>query len=270
MRRDNVLHPGHPSLGKRFLRASLLWLLVPLAACQPVEITARENARRSLFDEKNFVKLPPGAFWMGAPGRVPPHRIALTRELELGRYEVTQKQWEAVMESNPSAFKGPDLPVTNVSWKDVQEFLAGVNKLDARFLYRLPTEAEWEYACRAGRAAMESPMEATDEAELRRTTWYEGNSLNRPHAVGQLQPNAWGFFDLLGNVAEWVQDWYDPEFYKHSPAEDPQGPPTGQNRVHRGCNWQASAEECRATARASSHPGERNNLTGFRLARTPR
>ncbi|MDX2033073.1 MAG: formylglycine-generating enzyme family protein [Blastocatellia bacterium] len=255
-------------------------LLLCMAGCQSLQVTTRRDAIRSLTAEKSFAKIAPGHFLMGSPpGRggsaaaglqqeSPQHRVSITCGFEIGRYEVTQKQWEAVMISNPSAFKGPELPVTNVSWRDVQEFLARLRMLDARFVYRLPTEAEWEYACRAGGSGPFS-----DEAvatDLQRVAWHEANSLNRPHAVGHLQPNGWGLYDIHGNVWEWVQDWYDINYYRRSPAENPQGPPSGQSKVQRGGSWQSPAGQCRAAVRGYSLPAERNNLTGFRLARVPR
>lgn len=273
-------------VGKKTLRVFLLSVSLSISACQSVNVSVQQAALKSLRDEKNYAKIPPGAFLMGlavaepAAGNslqeLPQHRVVLTRAFEIGRHEVTQRQWEAVMSSNPSAFKGSELPVTNVSWKDVQEFLARVNKLDAQFTWRLPTEAEWEYACRAGsddqpllETAAAKESQAAFETNLRRQAWYEANSLNRPHAVGQLQPNAWGLYDIQGNVWEWVGDWYDINYYRRSPAEDPQGPPSGQSKVQRGGSWQSPARHCGAAVRGFSLPVERNNMTGFRLVRVP-
>ncbi|MFN0087046.1 MAG: formylglycine-generating enzyme family protein [Blastocatellia bacterium] len=276
--------------------------LVCIAACQSLEATTRRDAIQSLIAKENFARIAPGEFLMGSPpGRSgdwaeserqesPQHRVSITCEFEIGRYEVTQRQWEGVMSLNPSAFKGAHLPVTNVSWRDVQAFLGRLRMLDARYSYRLPTEAEWEYACRAesdGHFSGEEPPAknktpagsskalAPEEEErmtsnLRRMAWYEANSLNRPHAVGQLQANGWGLFDIHGNVWEWVQDWHDINYYRWGPAEDPQGPASGQSKVQRGGGWQSPAKQCRAAARGFLLPVERNNLTGFRLVRVRR
>ncbi len=256
-----------------------LLLAIFACACQSAQMAARQTALRALRGEAGYVRIAPGAFLMGAPEseprarraqqEAPSHRVVLTCPFEIGRFEVTQRQWEAVMNANPSAFKGPELPVTNVSWKDVQEFLHRLNRLDPEYAYRLPTEAEWEYACRAG-GSEAAESEAALEASLRQRAWYEANSLNRPHAVAQLQPNGWGLYDMQGNVWEWVEDWYDLNYYRRSPPENPPGPPTGQSRVLRGGSWQSTAQQCRATARNASLPVERNNLTGFRLVRVPR
>lgn len=223
---------------------------------------------------------------------MPQHRVRLTQAFAIGRYEVTQEQWQAVLHTNPSSFKGTGLPVTNVSWYDVHEFIRQLQKLDSQHQYRLPTEAEWEYACRAGSTGnfageqyqppattnkpartnneKSSPTPVTGEdlaQNLLRFGWYEANAFNRPHPAGRLAPNAWGLFDLHGNVSEWCHDWYDPKFYKSTEAENPAGPATGTARIHRGGNWQSSAFLCRSAARSYDPPNERNNFIGFRLVR---
>jgi formylglycine-generating enzyme required for sulfatase activity len=248
----------------------LLALLVLLcASCKASWSSSNATVIAALTGDGGFVRIEPAAFLMGAgheeaarTGRQQPRRrVAITRAFEIGRCEVTQRQWQAVMGSNPSAFKGVELPVTNVSWNDVQEFLARLHTLDARRKYRLPTEAEWEMACRAGGAG-----ETGGEA-LAEFAWFESNSLNRPHPVGRLKPNAWGLYDMQGNVGEWVQDWYDRDDYRTGAVENPQGPGAGQSKVHRGGGWQSKAAECGAAARGHSLPAERNHLTGFRLVR---
>jgi formylglycine-generating enzyme required for sulfatase activity len=177
----------------------------------------------------DFVKIAPGEFIMGcSTGDIdckdderPQHRVQITKPFEIGKYEVTQAQWQSVMGSNPSAMKGDDRPVETVSKGDVQEFL---NKLNARndgFQYRLPTEAEWEYAARAG-----SSEQFT--GRLDEVAWYAGNSEDESHPVGKKKPNAWGLYDMQGNVREYVSDGYAANYYQSSPAADPTGPAPGQ------------------------------------------
>lgn len=244
-----------------------------MVSCKAAWSSSNATVIAALTGDSNFVRIEPGGFLMGSPKdetgadrdanlrQRPQHQVAITRAFEIGKFEVTQRQWEAVMGSNPSAFKGVELPVTNVSWNDVQEFLTRLQPLDNKHSYRLPTEAEWEMACRAGGGG-----EVAGDA-LQETAWFDANSLSRPHPVGRLKPNARGLYDMQGNVGEWVRDWYDRDFYKTSPAEDPQGPSAGQSKVHRGGSWQSGAGQCRPAARGYSLPAERNHLTGFRLAR---
>ena len=177
----------------------------------------------------DFVKIPAGEFTMGcSDGDIdcndnerPAHRVAITKAFELGKYEVTQAQWQAVMGSNPSTMKGDDRPVESVSKGDVQEFLAKLNQRADGNRYRLPTEAEWEYAARAG--TKESYAGRLDEI-----AWYDGNSEDETHPVGKKKPNAWGLYDMQGNVREYVSDIYGANYYSNSPAADPTGPTAAQ------------------------------------------
>jgi formylglycine-generating enzyme required for sulfatase activity len=192
-----------------------------------------------------FVYIKPGVFTMGgteAPTEVwqgderPPHLVRLTGGFYIGKYEVTQAQWEAVMGSNPSHYKGPDLPVNMVSWQNCQDFLKKLNENTRSQLkghvVMLPTEAQWEYACRAGTTTKWSFGE--DESALGEHGWYSGNSGGRPHPVGQKKPNPWGLYDMHGNVWEWCQDWYGPY---GGDVSDPEGPSSGQERCLRGGGW---------------------------------
>ena len=179
--------------------------------------------------ELEFVSIPAGEFDMGSekgdPREQPVHHVRITRPFEIGKYEVTQAQWEALMSSNPSWSKGPDLPVAQVSWNDVQGFLTKLNLHRDGHRYRLPTEAQWEYAARAG-------SRGNDQSNLNSIAWYDQTSNSNPHPVGQKQPNAWGLYDVLGNVMEWCQDWYGD--YPAGLVSDPKGPPFGKERVLRG------------------------------------
>jgi formylglycine-generating enzyme required for sulfatase activity len=172
-----------------------------------------------------FVRIPPGEFMMGCSegdvlcdaDETPRHRVQLTKGFEIGKFEVTQAQWMALMHDNPSSQQGSDLPVETISKLDAQQFLAKLNDLHDGYRYRLPTEAEWEYAARAG----QNPA-AT--GKLDEIAWYAANSDEETHPVGMKKPNAWGIFDMLGNVREWVSDLYSATYYSQSPASDPSGP----------------------------------------------
>jgi len=291
------------------LCALSLTALISLAGCRTpsAPVTGKDEIDLLLNDE-NYVKINPGEFLMGSPAKPgrpgaaaddlesrerPQHRALITKPFEMGKYEVTQEQWQAVIGANPSSFKGPKMPVTNISWNDAQEFINRLQTHDGRYTYRLPTEAEWEYACRAGstgnfsgeelkapekpkdrnKATKRSEPMATDDEyakNLKAMGWYDANAFNHPHPAGQLQPNAWGLYDMHGNVREWCQDWYDSNYYKTSPAEDPPGPPSGAMKVNRGGSWQTPASMCRSAARSYDLPSERNSLIGFRLVRVKR
>jgi formylglycine-generating enzyme required for sulfatase activity len=237
-----------------------------------------------------FVPIPAGEFLMGTAAEevdsiarryhlqrewvereVPCHEVRISQPFDLGKYPVTQAQWEAVMGNNPSAFTGdPTRPVEKVSWEDVQRFIEQLNARDrtAGETYRLPTEAEWEYAARAGTTTAYSFGD--DPAQLGAYAWYDENSGNTTHPVGQKQPNPWGLYDMHGNVWEWVQDWYDEAYYSQSPTTDPQGPDTGSRRVFRGGGWYDGAGICRSAYRRYAEPGFRDDDLGFRLLRQVR
>jgi formylglycine-generating enzyme required for sulfatase activity len=182
----------------------------------------------------------------------PAHHVTISQPFYLGKYPVTQTQWEAVMGNNPSEFKGnPNRPVEMVSWKDVQTFMRKLNERESGRVYRLPTEAQWEYAARAGTTT------ARYENDVDAIAWYKANSSSVTHEVGQKLPNAWGLYDMLGNVWEWVQDWYAREYYRHSSIVDPQGPDAGAVRVNRGGSWHDDAQVVRAAFRFWSVPDDR-------------
>ncbi len=189
------------------------------------------------------------------------HRVTLTKGFWLGKYEVTQEQWESVMGANPSRFKGGRNPVENVSWDDCQSFIRKINT-QQNCGARLPTEAEWEYACRAGSTGPYAGNE-----NLSDMGWYGGNSGNETHPVGQKQANAWGFYDMHGNVREWCGDWYDA--YPDGSATDPAGPARGAFRVSRGGSGISGARLCRSAFRGRDEPGFRNIGLGFRVALAP-
>jgi len=211
-----------------------------------------------------LVLIPAGEFLMGFQK----HRVRITRPFCLGQYEVTQEQWEAVMGNNPSRFKGPQNPVDGVSWNDCQAFLKKLQEKRANHAgaFRLPTEAQWEYACRAGTRTRYSFGD--DKADLGKYAWYQGNSSGQTHPVGQKKPNAWGLYDMHGNVWEWCQDYYDGDYYAASPTDDPTGPATGSSRVHRGGRWDYPSGWCCTAQRNGVAPKAREGF-GFRVALVP-
>lgn len=220
--------------------------------------------------EMEFIRVEPGQFQMGSPeyerqreSDEQLHTVTLSRPYYLQTTPVTQAQWQAVMGQNPSDFKGPALPVENVSWNDViTQFLPRLNAM-GEGSYRLPTEAEWEYAARTG--CIQAYYNQDDAALLDRFAWYNNNANFQTHPVAAKDANAWGFYDLHGNVWEWCQDWHMP--YTSESCQDPQGPLRGPGRVMRGGCWFSNASDCRLAARGYMPPETRIRLIGFRLVR---
>jgi formylglycine-generating enzyme required for sulfatase activity len=242
-------------------------LASPLAAPHDTALTMPHTWRNSIGME--FVLIPVGEFLMGSNERdddeKPRHRVRISQPFYLGTYEVTQGQWQAVMGDNPSYFKGePSLPVESVSWEDVQEFIRRLQAKERGTRYRLPTEAEWEYAARAGTTTAYSFGD--DTRQVGDYAWYKLNAGGTTHPVGQKHPNAWGLYDMAGNVSEWIQDWYGD--YTAAATTDPQGPSSGSHRVIRGGNWSFEAGYCRSADRGISVPNARLMYLGFRLLRT--
>ena len=224
-----------------------------------------------------LVLIPAGEFMMGSPdsdkdaaaAEKPQHRVRITKPFYLGKYLVTQDQWDGLMGSNPSRFQGPKNPVERVSWDDCQKFLG---KLNAKVgsgagKFRLPSEAQWEYACRAG--SKTKYCFGDDETQLGEYAWHLQNSDGKTHPVGEKKPNAWGLYDMHGNVWEWCQDWYEDGYYKESPVDDPQGPATGADRVFRSGSWRYPAGICRSASRDSYGPVFRFIGLGFRVSLVP-
>ena len=223
-----------------------------------------------------FVWIEPGMFQMGSDtGRRdegPIHEVKISRGFWLGKYEVTQKQWKAVMDEEPWAGRDrvkpdPDYPAVIVSWDKVQEFIRRLNEDAGKDLYRLPTEAEWEYACRAETQTRWSFGD--DESRLADHAWYDGNNYPTKGAkeVGTKLPNPWGLYDMHGNVWEWVQDWYDEEYYNRSVRKDPQGPTSGSGRVIRGGHFGHFYDGVRSAYRHLHSPDSRGYSIGVRLLR---
>lgn len=271
------------------------WIILGQAA----ETAAPANADREIVNaiDMKLVLIPAGEFLMGSPegefanrfGEQPQHRVRITKPFWLGRYEVTQAEYSQVMETNPSGFSdkgewkekvvGLDprrFPVENVSWDDAVEFCRKLSALPAERsagrVYRLPTEAEWEHACRAGTTGpfhfgdQLNGVQANCDGNDRYGTDTKGPFLRRPTTVGSYPANPFGLFDMHGNILEWCHDWYDEDYYRKSPVEDPPGPEQGTTRVRRGGSWYSPGGLCRAATRHRVVPSYRSDDLGFRVA----
>jgi formylglycine-generating enzyme required for sulfatase activity len=254
------------------LNGMLLSLLASTLFLQAAHAGEHKN-----FSGINFIKIEPGCFQMGldqtiekiqasSKAEMPSHKVCITKPFYLGETEVTQKQWQELMDKNPSKFKGHFKPVEKVSWEDTQEFIKRLNAKEGGNLYRLPSEAEWEYAARAGSTTLYSHGDST--SSLGDYAWFGNKGYGGDtHEVAQKKANDWGLYDMHGNVWEWVQDWYDPGYYSNSPDKDPGGSSTGQYRVYRGGSWVGDAISLRSSGRFSGLPMTRSNDIGFRLLR---
>ncbi len=221
-----------------------------------------------------FVYIPRGQFLMGGQGKAPgtisdeaPHKVKMSRGFFMQTTEVTQGQWEEVMGENPSFNNagGKDCPVEQVSWDDAHEFLKKLNEIDTSHIYRLPTEAEWEYAARGGRESVQ--YAGGDDPDA--VGWHRGNSDRESHPVGLKAPNGYGLYDMSGNVWELCQDWYGKNYYQISLLTDPRGPETGDQRVIRGGAFLESPGCCRTAFRYWIYHFFGYRTVGLRVAATP-
>jgi formylglycine-generating enzyme required for sulfatase activity len=214
-----------------------------------------------------FVSIPAGVFQMGSinsKDSQPVHSVTISRSFEMMSTHVVQSHWVAEMGTNPSLFNGcSNCPVEQVSWEDAQVFIQKLNGKKDGYTYRLPTEAEWEYAARAGTTGNYGGTGVLDNMG-----WYSENGGGVPQPDGLMQPNAWGLYDMHGNVFEWCQDWYDASYYAVSPATDPPGPATGTLRVARGGSIVSPASSCTSASRGGFWPIFRDGTVGLRLVRT--
>jgi formylglycine-generating enzyme required for sulfatase activity len=239
-----------------------------------------------------MVYLPGGRFTMGVsdgnPDEAPPHEVTISA-LAIDKFPVTQEMFDKAQLPNPSHWQGPRLPVERVRWRDAKRYCNERSLLEglkpcynektpdwdcdrSADGYRLPTEAEWEYAARAG---SQTPYEFGAPEKLRQYAWFAENAERRTHPVGQKKPNRWGLYDLYGNVSQWCEDVYSPTYYQNSPAADPLGPPSpggDVKRVLRGGNWKASGEACRVSYRQGERTGNSDacfatDICGFRCVR---
>ena len=245
-----------------------------------------EKYQRVIADiTQNMVNVSAGTFWMGQTDEEqrflqqqkwwndyfncerPRHQVKLSA-FAISKYPVTQAQWQAVMGNNPSNFKGDDRPVEQVSWNDCQTFLQKLNATvethgRASLQFRLPTEAEWECACRAGTQTIWHF--GNEQGLLGQYAWFDGNSGSQTHPVGQLQPNAWGLYDMLGNVWEWCSDWFNEGYYANSLQDNPQGPSGGQYRLLRGGGYNDNPHYCRSAYRGRNLPDGQYYYLGLRV-----
>jgi len=210
-----------------------------------------------------------GSFEMGGGKEsddTPIHKVSVSG-FYMSKYETTQKQWRDIMGSNPSSHKTCDnCPVEEVSWEDIQEFLKQLNEKYPGHSYRLPTEAEWEYAAKGGKYGKAYDWAgASTEVDLLSFAWFSDNSKRNTHPVGSKLPNELGLYDMSGNVMEWCSDWYDNSYYDSMQSINPKGPQSGDRRVLRGGCYYFEAEYCRSAHRGNGAPGCRRNLIGFRL-----
>ena len=214
-----------------------------------------------------FVWIPPGMFALG--GR---HQVTIKKGFWMSRYEVSQMEWQKVMGENPSKYKGADLPVDRVSWNDCQEFMNKLNSLEKTSKYRLPYEAEWEYACRAGTPTKYSFGEVINKKQANFNDLPSNYTMKmiaslKPTAVGALGGNRWGLYDMHGNMEEWCQDWFDPDYLENCAKVDPKGPKSGFARVLRGGSWNIKAANCASSARRCFSVSKRGYTFGCRVVR---
>ena len=273
--------------GNQVNRFYLKSILLTLFFILPSQLPATESIQNETGIV--FVQIPAGEFIMGSQNlddiiiehpkgdaaivkdETPPHRVVFKQSFYLSMTEITQKQWLDVMKNR----NGPDshwahknwqqLPVVGVTWQDTQRFIEKLNARDKQFRYRLPSEAEWEYAARAGNSGVRPfPIERLDKH-----AWYIENSGDIIQPVASRQANAWGLHDMLGNVWEWTNDWHDPNYYANSPLISPPGPADGTKKIRRGASFHCQLHLVRPAYRAADSPDLRYSVLGFRLLAKP-
>ena len=286
---------GWHSLILSALLCAVTLAILPAAGCERTEPPAGADAPTVITTPSGvaMVRLPGGWFTMGSGAEdqvdEPPHRIWVS-PFDIDRFEVTQAEYEKAIGTNPAKWKDPANPVEQIRWAQAAGYCNARSKREgltpaydpksrARDVaadgYRLPTEAEWEYACRAGTTAA-YPF-GDDPSRLRRYAWFKGNKRLGPQPVGTREPNPWGLYDTCGNVWEWCHDFYAEDYYARSPERDPVGPPSGKNRVLRGGCWNSRPNLCRAAYRNHEDPGytdvcfgaDVHGFVGFRCVRRP-
>jgi formylglycine-generating enzyme len=244
-----------------------------ISGCSSTRVLSPNQSAAYAAPEIEMVFVKGGCFQMGdtfgdgGSDEKPVHEVCV-KDFYIGKYVVTQGQWQAVMGNNPSYFKGcgNNCSVENVSWDDAQEFIQKLKEMTGK-KYRLPSEAEWEYAARSG-GKKEQWAGTSSLDELKDYAWYSDNSGKKTHPVGQKKPNGLGIYDMSGNVWEWVSDYYDEKYYERSPKDNPLGPLSGSGKVLRGGSWFTDSfpSRVRASIRYMREPSRRQSVDGFRLA----
>jgi len=249
---------------KRRLQVSLLLLLLVTVAAggAVLSIVHWRQSAKGLEAAKTEYAAAQGRFQRANDTEKPAHPVMLTKPFYVGKFPVTQEQYQQVIGKNPSNFIGKDNPVEQVSWDDAQTFCKKLTDQTKQSV-RLPTEAEWEYSCRAGTTTVY--YSGDTEADLARAAWHLENSKGATHPVGQKEANAFGLYDMHGNVYQWCQGWYAEDYYRKSEAENPQGPAQGTDRLLRGGSWFNISLYCRSAYRRRIAPGSRDFDVGFRV-----
>jgi formylglycine-generating enzyme required for sulfatase activity len=264
--------PGHRSWICLAIGPVLLIALIALGGCSKNGTSGKQPAAGAIVKNSNgmeFGYVPSGSFQMGSdngdPNEKPVHQVTFASGFYLGRYEVTQAQWQKVMGNNPSTFSscGENCPVEQVSWDDTQEFIKKLNAQNDGYQYRLPSESEWEYACRAGATG-------DNAGDPNSMAWYTSNAGYKTHPVGQKLANAWGLFDMHGNVSEWVTD-YQYNNYDGAPTDgSARGKGVSGDRMERGGSWLLDDKHLRSAQRSEAPSDYRWKDVGFRLVAVPR
>ncbi len=244
-------------------------LPVVLLACLNPAFAQKQKGKKEQLLTIDMISVQGGKFDMGDDSayidRRPAHTVAL-KNFSIGTYEVTQAQWKVVMGNNPSAYKCDDCPVTNVSWTDIQAFITKLNQMTGK-TYRLPTEAEWEFAARGGMKENPEHMKKYSGREvLQYIAWFNRNSNDHQHPVGKKRANELGIHDMTGNVEEWTNDWYGKDYFTRRDTDNPQGPSGGNSKVVRGGSWESEKDEVSVTRRSAYTPDTKATSLGFRLA----
>jgi formylglycine-generating enzyme required for sulfatase activity len=253
------------SMPKLFLAFSLVYIL----GMDTHPSVAQEKSANAVWvspsTQMEFIKIPGGCFLMGSNNgfdfEAPAHKVCVD-SFYLGKYEVTQKQWSIFQEIDNSKFKGDNHPAQRVSWNDAKTYLEKLNKAEKTSQYRLPTEAEWEYAARGGTSTEFFWGDKINNDYV----WYFGTSNYRAHPVGLKKTNPFGLYDILGNVWEWVEDWFSNEYFKKSPIQNPQGPKTGRFKVKRGGSQANLISHIKSHTRYRAPVNKRHYINGFRIA----
>ncbi|HEY3323513.1 MAG TPA: formylglycine-generating enzyme family protein [Planctomycetota bacterium] len=244
---------------------ALFLLMIGCASVSLLGGTRWHQSKQALAQAHTDYKAAMFRFQYAIPSEKPGHEVTLTQPYYIGKFEVMQQQYEQVMGTNPSSFKGVSLPVESVSWNEAVDFCKKASKKTGQCV-RLPTEAEREHACRAGTTTTYYSGDAEDD--LGRAAWYNANSSGRIHPVGQKDANTFDLHDMYGNVWEWCQDWYD--LHQPGTSVDPQGPSEGEHRVRRGGSWLDDAGNCRSASRFRGDPTLHLNDVGFRIVVNPK